>query len=116
LQIWVLVFSKFSGSVKFGIFSGGSFPNLCFSKISSCFWFKKFRVKFSQVAKIGFVVFSQVLASERFRLAMFAFSGLRSFWSSQVFKIGYIFSAKILASLVRAFSSDLFFSGKVAFL
>ncbi len=110
-----MIFSKVSGSIKFGIFSGGGFPNLCFSKIGSCFGFKKFLVKFAQVSKIGFVVFSQVLVSKRFRLAMFAFSGLRSFWSSQVFKIGYIFSAKILASLVRAFSSDLFFSGKVAF-
>jgi len=43
------------------------------------------------------------------------FSGLRSFRQSQVSKIGYIFSAKVLASLVQVFSPGLFFSGKVHF-
>jgi len=102
LQIRVLVFSKFSGSVKFGIFSGGSFPNLCFSKIGSCFWFKKFRVKFAQVAKIGFKVFSQSLGKQIVSFCKVRFCGLCFFWQSQVSKIGYIFSAKVLAGLVQA--------------
>jgi len=48
-------------------------------------------------------------------LAKSVFSGLRSFRESQVSEIGYIFSAKVLASLVQAFLSGLFFSGKVNF-
>jgi hypothetical protein len=43
------------------------------------------------------------------------FSGLRFVWSSQALKIGCIFSAKVLASLVRAFWVELVCSGKVAF-
>ena len=58
------------------------------------------------------VLLGQVLASKRFHLANFAFSGLRPFWSSQVFKIGYIFSAKVLVSLVRVFLSGSFFLEK----
>jgi len=57
-------FSKFSGSIKFGIFSGGSFQNFIRFKIGSWFWFKKFRVKSAQVAKIGFKVFSQSLGKQ----------------------------------------------------
>ncbi len=58
MQIRVLVFSKFSASIKSGIFSGGSFPSFCFSKIGSDLCFKRFRVKLAQVSKIGFKVFS----------------------------------------------------------
>jgi len=43
------------------------------------------------------------------------FSGLRSFRQSQVSKIGYIFSAKVLASLVQVFSPGLFFLAKFTF-
>jgi len=57
-------FSKVSVSIKFGIFSGGSFPSFCFSKIGSWFLFQKFLFKFAQVSKIGFVVFNQVLVSK----------------------------------------------------
>ena len=49
--------------------------------------------------KIGFVVFSQVLVSRRFHFAKYAFSGWRSFWSGQASEIGYIFLAKVSASL-----------------
>jgi len=49
------------------------------------------------------------------------FSGLRSFWQSQVFKIGFKVLAKVLAGLVQVFSPGLFFLaslffGKVSFL
>jgi len=81
LQIKVLVFSKVSGSIKSGVFSGGNFPNLFFFKIVSGFWFKKFRVKSAQVYKIGFMVFGQVLVSKRLHLAKSVFYGLRFFWA-----------------------------------
>ena len=58
MQIKVLVFSKVSASIKSGIFSGGNSPSFGFSKIGSCFWFKKFRVKSAQVSKIGIEFFS----------------------------------------------------------
>jgi len=110
-----LVFSKFSGSVKFGFFSGGGFPNLCFSKIGSCFWFKKFRVKFAQVSKISFVVFAQVLASKRFHFAKSVFHGLRFFGQSQVCKIGFKVFCKCLGKFSSGFFARLIFSGKVIF-
>ena len=84
-------FSKFSGSIKFGIFSGGSFQNFIRFKISSWFWFKKFRVKSAQVAKIGFKVFSQSLGKQVVSFCKVRFCGLRFFWQSQVSKISYIF-------------------------
>jgi hypothetical protein len=43
------------------------------------------------------------LASKRFHFAKSIFHGLRFVWSSQVSEIGYIFLAKVSASLVRAF-------------
>jgi len=102
-------FSKFSGSIKFGIFSGGSFQNFIRFKIGSWFWFKKFRVKSAQVAKIGFKVFSQSLGKQIVSFCKVRFCGLRFFWQSQVSKIGYIFSAKVLAGLIQAFLPGLFF-------
>jgi len=102
-------FSKFSGSIKFGIFSGGSFQNFIRFKIGSWFWFKKFRVKSAQVAKIGFKVFSQSLGKQVVSFCKVRFCGLRFFWQSQVSKIGYIFSAKVLAGLIQAFLPGLFF-------
>jgi len=86
---------------KSSIFSGGNFPSFYFLKISSRFWFKKFRVKSAQVSEIGFMVFSQVLVSKRFHLAKSVFHGLRFVWSSQVSKIGFSFSAKVFVSLVQ---------------
>jgi len=96
-------------------FCGGSFPNLSFSKIGSSFLFRRFLFKFAQVSKIGFEFLGQVLVSKRFYFAKPVFHGLRFVRSSQAFKIGYIFSAKISASLVRAFSPGLFFLTKSLF-
>jgi hypothetical protein len=115
LQIRVLVFSKFSGSIKFGIFSGGSFPNLCFFKIGSCFWFKKFRAKFAQVSKIDFKVFRKSFGKRAVSFGKVIFSGLRFVGSSQALKIGCIFSAKVLASSLRAFLPGSFFLAKSLF-
>ncbi len=55
------------------------------------------------------MVFRQILAGKRSHLAKSVFYGLRFVWSNQVSKIGYIFSAKVLVSLVRAFLSCSFF-------
>jgi len=82
LQIKVRFFSKVSGSIKFGIFSGGSFLNLCFSKIGSWFLFKKFRAEFAQVSaqppvgKIGFVVFRSSFGKQAFSFGKVHFSWL----------------------------------------
>ena len=107
-----MVFSKFSGSIKFGFFSGGGFPSLCFSKIGSCFWFKKFRVKFAQVSKIGFVVFAQVLASKRFHFAKSVFVACVSLGKVRFVKLASRFFVKVWVSLVRAFLPGSFFLAK----
>ena len=108
-------FSQKFCSIKSGIFSGGSFPNIDFSKIGSGLWFKKFRFKFAQVAKIGFKVFSQSSGRQKVLFGKVRFCGLRFVWSSQVCKIGFSFPAKVLASLVRAFLPGLFFLAKSLF-
>jgi len=101
---------------KSGIFSGGYFPSFGFSKIGSRFWFKKFRVKFAQVSKIGFVVFGQVLVSKRFHFAKSVFHGLRFVWSSQVSKIGFKVFSKSFGKFGSGFFASLIFSGKTFFL
>jgi len=102
-------FSKFSGSIKFGIFSGGSFQNFIRFKISSWFWFKKFRVKSAQVAKIGFKVFSQSLGKQVVSFCKVRFCGLRFFWQSQVSKISYIFFSKSFGRFGSGFFAKFFF-------
>jgi len=112
LQIRVLVFSKSSRLFKSGIFSGGNFPSFCFSKISSGFWFNKFRFKLAQVSKIGFKIFSQNSGRQTVLFGKVRFCGLRFVWSSQVSKIGFSFSTKVSASLVQAFLPGSFFLAK----
>ena len=51
-------------------------------------------------------------AGKRFHFAKSVFSGLRFIRSNQALKIGYIFSAKVLVSLVRAFLPGSFFLAK----
>ena len=72
-------------------------------KIGSCFWFNKFRVKFAQVSKIGFVVLGQVLASKLFHFAKSVFVAFVLFGQVKFLKSASRFSVKVLASLVRAF-------------
>ena len=103
LQIRVSVFSKVSGSIKSGFFNGGNFQIFVPLKIGSCFWFKKFRIKFAQVSKIGFKVLGKVLAGKRFHFAKSSFSGLHFVWQSQVSKIGFFFLAKVSVSLAQVF-------------
>ncbi len=67
------------------------------------------------MGKTGFVLLGQVLASKRFHLANFAFSGLRPFWSSQVFKSGYIFSSKSFGKFSSGFFVKFVCLGKVHF-
>jgi len=81
LQIRVLVFSKVSVSIKSGIFSGGNFPSFGFLKIGSCFWFKKFRVKFAQVSKIGLKVFMQSFCKQAVSFFKVRFSWLAFLWA-----------------------------------
>ena len=85
-------------------------------KLAHVFGSKKFRVKFAQVSKTGFKIFSQGFGSQRFYQAKFAFSGLRSFWSSQVLKIGFKVFSQSFGRVSSGFLSGLFFSGKVHFL
>jgi hypothetical protein len=82
---------------------------VCNFKIDSWFLFKKFRLKLAQASKIGFKVFSQSSGKQAVSFCVVRFFGLRFVWSSQALKIGYIFSAKVSASLGQAFSSGLFF-------
>jgi hypothetical protein len=112
LQIRVLVFSKVSSSIKSGIFSSGYFPSFGFLKISLWLWLKKFRVRLTQVFKIGFKVFRQSFGKQVVSFSKVLFHGLRFVWSSQVSKIGYTFSAKVLVSLVRTFSPGSLFLAK----
>jgi hypothetical protein len=94
LQIKVLVFSKVCASTKSGIFSDCNFQNFIGLKIGSWFLFKKFRLKFAQVAKIGFKVFSQSSGRQAVLFYKVRFCGVRFFWQNQVSKIGYIFFSK----------------------
>ena len=94
-----MAFSKFSGSTKSGFFSSGSFQNFIGFKICSWFCSNSFVSNLLRFLKIGFVVLGQVLVSKRFLFAKSAFSGWRSFGSGQASEIGYIFSAKVSASL-----------------
>ena len=79
------------------------------SKSGHGFLFKKFRVKFAQVSKIGFKVLAKVLAGKRFHFAKSVFHGSCFVWSNQVSEIGYIFSEKVLVSSILAFSPGAFF-------
>jgi len=84
-------------------------------KIGSCFWFKKFRVKFAQVFKIGFKIFSQSFRKQTVSFGKVRFCSKSYFLQNQVSKIGFKVSTKVSASLVRAFLPSLFFSGKFRF-
>jgi len=67
------------------------------------------------VGKIGSVVFVKVLANKPFRFAKSWFCSKGYFLQSRVSKIGFKALAKVLASLVRAFSPSLFFLAKSFF-
>ena len=115
MQIRVLVFSKISGSIKLGVFSGGNFQSFIGFKIGSWFLFKKFCVKFAQVSKIGFKVLVKVLESRQFHFAQFVFYGLPSLWLSQVSEIGFKIFSKSFGKFGSGFFAKLIFSGKVIF-
>ena len=115
MQIRVLVFSKISGSIKLGVFSGGNFQSFIGFKIGSWFLFKKFCVKFAQVSKIGFKVLVKVLESRQFHFAQFVFYGLPSLWLSQVSEIGFKIFSKSFGKFGSGFFARFIFSGKVIF-
>jgi len=111
LQIRVLVFSKFSGSIKFGIFSGGSFPNLYFFKIGSWFLFKKFCVKFSQVSIIGFKVFNLDFGKHAVSFGKVYFLWLAFFLVKSGFQNRLHFFSKNFSKFVSGFFARFIFSG-----
>jgi hypothetical protein len=73
------------------------------SKSAHAFGSKCFASNRLGFPKLASWFLSKVFAGKRFHLAKSVFSGLHFVWQSQVSKIGYIFSAKVLAGLVRAF-------------
>jgi hypothetical protein len=104
------------GFVKVGIFSGGCFPSFGFSKIGSCFWFKKFRVKLAQVSEIGFKFFNLGFGKQAVSFGKVCFfSGSRSFWQNQVSKIGFKVFRKSFGKFGLGFLARLVFSSKVHF-
>jgi len=65
--------------------------------------FQKVRVKFAQVSKIGFMIFSQSYGKQAVSFCEVMFFGKSYFLQSQVAKIGFEVLAKVSASLVWAF-------------
>ena len=115
LQNQVSGSSKSLSLLNSGFFSGGEFPNFIGLKTGSCFLFKKFRIKFTQVSKIGFVVLGKVLADKQFYFAKSCFVAKFIFCKVRSPKSASRFLAKVLASLVQALSPGSFFSGKLFF-
>ena len=107
-----MVFSKISGSIKSGVFSGGNLQSFIGFKIGSWFLFKKFCVKLAQVSKIGFKVLVKVFVSRRFRFAQFVFYGLPSLWSSQVSEIGFKIFSKSFGKFGSGFFARFIFLAK----
>ncbi|MDZ7925273.1 MAG: hypothetical protein U5M23_14735 [Marinagarivorans sp.] len=98
------------GFAKVSIFSGGSFPSFCFSKIGSCFLLKKFRVKFAQVSKIGFMVFSQSFGKQAVSFCKVPFFWLAFFFNQVRFlKSATFFQQKFWQVLFRLFCQVHFF-------
>ena len=100
LQNQVSGFSKSFGLFKSGLLAVVIFQNFIGLKIGSCFWFKKFRVKFAQVSKISFKVLVNVSASKRFHLAKFVFVAKVIFCKVRFPKLASRFLAKVSAGLV----------------
>jgi hypothetical protein len=103
-----------------GLLAVASFQILLVSKLVHGFYSNSFGANLLRSLKSASRFLAKVLASKRFHFAKSVFSGLRSFGQSQVSKIGYTFSAKVLASLSQAFLSGSFFLancvfGKVSF-
>jgi len=82
------------------------------SKSAYAFGSKSFASNWFRFSKSASRFLGKVLASKRFHFAKSVFSGLRSFWQSQAFKIGFKVLAKVSASLVRAFLPGSFFLAK----
>jgi len=71
--------------------------------------FKKFRVKFAQVSKTGFVVFGQSFGKQAVSFGKVHFSWLAFLLGKVRFvKSASVLSAKVSASLGQAFSPGLF--------
>jgi len=84
------------------------FQILLVSKLVRNFYSNSFGSNLLRFSKSVSRFLGKVLASNSFHFAKSAFSGLHSFSQSQVPKIGYVFSAKVSASLVQAFSPGSF--------
>ena len=115
--VWVFkirfrVFSKSIDLFKSGLLAVESFQILSAWKLAHVFGSKSFVSNLLRFLKSVSRFSGKVFASRQFLFSLFSFSGLRFVGSSQVFKIGFNFSAKVSASLVRAFLPGLFFLAK----
>ena len=81
-------------------------------KLAHGFCPKSFVSNFLRSLKLASWFSGQVVANRRFHLAKLICPGLCFVRSSQVSEIGYIFSAKVSASLVQAFLPSSFFLAK----
>jgi len=84
--------------------------------LAHVFCFKKFRVKFAQVSKIGFKIFSQSFGKQAVSFGKVRFCGKSYFLQSQVSKIGFKVFSKSFSRFGLGFLARFIFSGKVAFL
>ena len=116
LQNQVSGFSKSFGLFKSGLLAVVIFQNFIGLKIGSCFCFKKFRVKFAQVSKIGFKVLAEILVSKRFHFAKPCFYSKGFFLQSQVYEIDFKIFSKSFVKFCSGFFAEFIFSGKVHFL
>ena len=106
-------FSKVSGSIKSGIFSGGNFQNFIGFKIRSRFCSKSFGSNLLRLLKLASRFLAKVLASKRSYFTKFVFVACVSFGKIRFLKLATFFSAKVSVSFVQVFLSGSFFSGKV---
>jgi len=100
IQNQVSGFSRSFGLFRSGFLAVVILQNFIGLKIGSCFCFKKFRLKFVQVSKIGFKVLAEILASKRFYLAKSCFCGKSYLLQSQVSKIGFKVFSKSFGKFV----------------
>ena len=108
-------FSKKFWFVQVGSFSGGEFPNLVGFKTGSRFLFKQFRVKFAQVSKIGFKVFSQSSGKQAVSFCKVCFFQLVFFWAKSGFQNWLHFFSKSFGKFESGFFVRFIFLGKLCF-
>ena len=109
------VFQQKFWFVQVRSFSGGEFPNFIGLKISSSFWFKKFRFKFAQVVKISFKFFRQSFCKQVVSFCQVYFCWLAFCWVKSGFQNWLQFFCKSFGKFGSGFFARFIFSGKVIF-